>query len=209
MYKHRSTNSARCVPYSTRMDQHEFEIRSDLGLGGQAAALLALLSYDPLTVDLPHGESPPEVDNFAWYNGDERGVLLDVKLPNNTAGDHLYIVWGEEYGSDSLFVDCWIAEPVGVNPPTVYDMPAEAHNRRCLFKYGDLREASSYVLDLIQDFAEGVWACLSWKCPACRLEGVSYTDLNEDGTLCPKCSSGVEGTRTVRVPMAADPRTWD
>ncbi len=208
----------------------EIVISGDLGISGQARALLALLSSrdicrtaqindedidaDDVVDGEPSGAPSTElgddieVDSFAWYNGRERGVLLRIAARAHPEEDKLYVTFGEHRSCDDLFVDCWIAGGVLIDPLGPNDMPEEAHGRRRLFPYGALRDAEDYITDLINDFMGGHLALLSWVCPKCANEDDNRTDLH-GGTRCPKCRTPVEPTENVQVPCAADPSTWD
>lgn len=128
-----------------------------LGLGAQARAVLALLAATE-----PHNVAPwnderreydVEINTRAWYNGRERGVLLEVR-PNFASTLGLIITFGEHRNSDDIFVDAWIVNEVFLNPPTVADFPEEAYKRRQCFREGRVGEVVDFIRLVIKTFLE-------------------------------------------------------
>lgn len=129
-----------------------------LGLNGQARAVLAMLSEiscDGLSAyDEARREYDVEIKTSAWYNGRERGVCLEVRAWF-TDPMALFITFGENRTSDSIFVDSWEVECRLLNPPTVRDFPDEAYEARTFVPYGDVAGAVKVIRDKIAGFVAG------------------------------------------------------
>lgn len=126
-----------------------------LGLSGQARAVLAMLSatecHGVSSYDDERRDYDVEINTFAWYNGRERGVCLEVRafLTDQKA---LLITFGEHRNSDSIFVDSWEVHHRFLNPPTVSDFPDEAYEARTFVPYGDLAGAVKVIRAKIADY---------------------------------------------------------
>lgn len=189
------------------MKEMEFNIDGNLSIQPQAMALLALLSGREWSFDVPDEVELTDISSFAWYNGREKAVCLHVKDWTSKTDQNLFVVFGENRRSDQIFVDCWVADSISLNPPTHADLPEEAYNRRRFFEYGDMHGAEQYVLELIKDFVGRSLSPLSWVCPNCKRQSDDARELIKPNK-CPHCSTAVEATGDVVVPDAADPRAW-
>lgn len=91
-----------------------------------------------------------ELKTYPWYNGRERGFLLCYgRIVRDSI---LCITFGENRNSDNIFVDMWIQNGLGNNPPTVKDFSEEAWKRRKYFGYNQHYSAATYIVNLIKDF---------------------------------------------------------
>lgn len=189
-------------------DHTEIAIDGNL-VDGQAMAVLALLSERGHCFDDVPEEAAILVRTSAWYNGRERGVCICTQKLTKDGRESLIITFGEHRSSDNIFVDCWISDRIGMNPPTHDELTQEAYDRRRAFDYGACGEVERYIVTLMKEYLQDDMIPLSWVCPKCKREGDSPVDLL-GGDCCPKCFDRpkVEMTGRVLVPCSADPRTW-
>jgi hypothetical protein len=174
------------------MAELEILIPNDLGLSGQALAILALLCDRELYFEDVKASEPLVIDikSRAWYNGRERGVCLIVEdhSVNQRTTDEcringkLCIVFGENRSSDNIFVDCWLDNKIFNNPPTPEHLPDGAYDRRRAFDYGRVDQAERYVRNLIEEFLADD---LVWDCHKCGHGGRGESGL--DHGHCPEC----------------------
>ena len=127
-----------------------------LGLNAQALAILAMLSRSPCDdlgaeYEEKFHEFKIEIKTFAWYNGRERGVLLEVR-PSLSSKRALLITFGEHRNSDSIFIDAWEVNEFFLNPPTVADFTDEAYKARTWVDYGNVAKAIEVIRDKISAF---------------------------------------------------------
>lgn len=129
-----------------------------LGLNDQAYAVLAMLGRaEPTDLGAKYDDTSREyeieIKTFAWYNGRERGVLLEVR-PHFTSKKALLVTFGECRSGDSIFVDSWEVEEHFLNPPTPADFPDEAYERREVARYGDVAKAVDLIKRKIRTFMD-------------------------------------------------------
>lgn len=145
----------------------QFIADASFGLSGQALALLGLLSRrEPSMAPWLDDEQryDIEIDTFPFYNGRERSVGLRVRR-DWIHGKGLILVFGEDRRSDALFLDRWIEERVGLNPPTVANFTEEAYRARRTFPFARLDQAADAIIEDIRAFIEEEWPKKAPKVP--------------------------------------------
>jgi hypothetical protein len=170
---------------------------SNLGLSAQARAVLAMLSQSSCD---ELGEYDPEVRDYkietrtyAWYNGREKGVCLEIR-PLLSSKQALLITFGEHRNSDSIFVDSWEVEEFFLNPPTVADFTDEAYAARTFVPYGNVAKAVEVIRAKIQAFI------VEWNRPkVARI----LPELGEEETM----PASVHGN-PVNIPVPKPLNTW-
>jgi len=122
-----------------------------LGLSGQAWAVLHLLDGEPsfAPFNLTTHEYELEIKTSAFYNGRERGFVLDVQHSFLDNRDHLYVVCANQRSSDSLVIYKWTG-PLRMNPPTVADLTEQVYN---VF-LNSPEEAAKRIREIIGDYLD-------------------------------------------------------
>jgi len=130
------------------------------GIKSQALAILQLLAgQDPVFADwnTKTGRYEVTIKTFPWYAGREKGICLVMKPdghPDPTEG-HLHIAFGEDRGTDGIFVETWEAgEPF--NSPTLENRDAavgdRAYENRASFPCGQIGQAADFIVETMSDF---------------------------------------------------------
>jgi hypothetical protein len=128
------------------------------GIDPQARALLQVLSTEHIG-ELPEGAQYLTVETYPFYNGRERWVGITVRpdIVTNKAGKNLHghkalhIIFGENRKSDDLCVQHWYSS-VGMNPPTLADMPEASYSGRSYFGYLKIHQAADHIYSTIRDY---------------------------------------------------------
>lgn len=129
-----------------------------LYLNSQALAVLHLLygmlvASDPKDGMVPANEAAlheTETQTWAWYNGRERGIALTAAR-HLCSDERLVLVWGEDRGSDELFVDAWIDNAMVWDQPTVDDQTDGIV--RASFRCREAGKAARYIESRLTAFA--------------------------------------------------------
>ncbi len=132
------------------------------GIKSQALAILQLLAgQDPTFANwnTKTGRYKVSIQTYPWYAGREKGVCLVMKpdgRPNPTKG-HLHIAFGEDRGTDGIFVEKWEAgEPF--NCPTLENRDPkvgdEAYQNRASFPGGQIGQAAEYIVEIMRVYYE-------------------------------------------------------
>lgn len=131
------------------------------GINSQALAILQLLAgQDPIFADWnpKTGRYEVTIKTYPWYAGREKGVCLVVKpKEHNSDRKHLHIVFGEDRGTDGIFVEKWEAsEPFNCPTPENRDEKVgdEAYQNRASFPYGQIGHAVECIIKTMRDFYE-------------------------------------------------------
>ncbi len=131
------------------------------GIKSQALAILQLLAgQDPIFANwnTKTGRYEVSIKTFPWYAGREKGVCL-VMGPKEHSSDrkYLHIAFGEDRGTDGIFVEKWEAgEPF--NCPTLESrddkVGDEAYQNRASFPCGQIGQAADYIVETMRAFYE-------------------------------------------------------
>lgn len=126
------------------------------GINSQALAILQLLAgQDPTFADWDGVGYGVEIQTFPWYNGREKGVCLVMKPRSYKQKDLLHIAFGENRGTDGIFVETWEAEEP-FNCPTLENrddkVGDEACKNRMSFPYGQIGRAAERIVGYMAEF---------------------------------------------------------
>jgi hypothetical protein len=130
---------------------------NDLGISSQALAILAMLSRTDCDGLAKYGDGQYQIAirTWAWYNGRERGVCLEVR-PSLGSKRALLVTFGEHRNTDGIFIDAWEVEEYFLSPPTVADYTEEAYEQRVFAPYGNVARAIEIIRGKITAFMESV-----------------------------------------------------
>lgn len=89
------------------------------------------------------------IKSFPYYNGREAGIIIEVRY---SFGDQaLYISFGENRNSDSIFVQHAMKEAVYNNPQESFFTDEEYYGRR-YFSPEKIYEITNYIKDMIKNY---------------------------------------------------------
>jgi len=127
------------------------------GIKAPALAILQLLAgQDPTFADWDEQLRRYEVliQTFPWYNGRERGACL-VLRQHLASKECLFVVFGEDRRSNSLFVEQWEGPPP-FNCPTLENRDTkvgdQAYENRASFSEGEVGKATDFIVKAMGDF---------------------------------------------------------
>lgn len=100
------------------------------------------------------GNQDLECKTSSWYNGRERGICLEVRTNFASHETCLIVTFGEERGSDDIFVDAWEHKGFFLNPPTLAAFTEAAYHARKTFAADRQDLALQYILRVIHSFIQ-------------------------------------------------------
>lgn len=123
------------------------QIDTSLSLNNQAAVILKAL--EALNIEGVDDELLARLETTVLYNCRERGFV--VRFQPHLGEEVLNIFIAENRNSDDIVVYDWLSEVgLGINPPTVTDIPQEAFDGAKYFGYMDVFNTLNYVEKLLQ-----------------------------------------------------------
>lgn len=118
-----------------------------LSIQAQATAILALLSEraPEFATNKQATKYDVEFRTYSWYNGRERGISIVMHLPS--LAPHVHVVtFGEERGSDQIFVDSWgMPFKCYGDPPELKDFSEKVYKQRKNFRMGQCGQAAEFI----------------------------------------------------------------
>jgi hypothetical protein len=128
-----------------------------LSLSAQSMAILHLLADREVGFASLDEDNQPlcQIQSYAWYNGREKGVALIVWYGSVTAGPCYIIAFGEDRGSDRIFIDSWYEPMAPLNGPTIDLRGAHGRGfRRENLKGSETAKAADRVYSLMSEFVQ-------------------------------------------------------
>lgn len=134
------------------------------GINDQALEVAKRLNKLPLINPLV------EMRTFQFFNGREKGICIavspdynnepcaDYKSEKNNTSGILYIKFGENRNSDSIFIEHIISNKLYYNQPTQVCgiFTEDSYYGRPHYGYGKYDDAAKYIIELIQKYSDGL-----------------------------------------------------
>lgn len=126
------------------MKEYGYDFKGNLSIKKPSYTVLACLEN---ILDNKHynGEKEIDIKSFAFYNGRERSIGLEIRLGFLDKNPRI-VIFGEHRNSDDIFVDTWQGKDY-YNYPTINDMPDSAYDARKYFKWDEPYKVAQYIYD--------------------------------------------------------------
>lgn len=126
-------------------------------LSAQAEAVKAYLenNYDGIEPSWDdQAKAYDEVSIAPWYNGREKGYVLEMHKDRN----QIAIAFYEHRNSDSIVVLIWLPEKFSINPRTLADAPWNVPGQKYqteFFSYNKAYEVAQFIYDTLESWYKG------------------------------------------------------